>query len=84
MATQVQGIINGKYIELDREPNIPSGARVIIEIQSKPLSLVEKRRLVDQLCGSWASDPSLKAIFADIEAQRAITQPREVDFGATP
>jgi hypothetical protein len=36
----------------------------------KPLSLEEKLRLADKLCGSWSEDNSLKQIFTEIENQR--------------
>ncbi len=78
---QMQGIIRGKQIELEREAGFPSGLTVIVNIQPKPLTLEEKRRLVDSLCGAWADDSSLWPIFAEIERQRAITIPREVGRG---
>ena len=77
---QIQGIIRGKQIELEREVKLPSGSAVIVIIQPKPLALEEKRRLVDLLCGAWADDASLWPIFAEIEHQRTNATPREVDF----
>lgn len=44
------------------------------------MTLEEKRQMVDFLCGAWADDVSLKPIFAEIERQRTITMPREVNF----
>ncbi len=82
MATQLHGIIHGKRIELERETGLPAGSAVIVYIQPGPLPLEEKRRLVDVLCGAWAGDPSLAPIFTEIEQQRAMTTPREVNFHA--
>ena len=83
MSVQIQGVINGKQIELDHEVGLPYGLRVIVDIQANPLSLEEKRQQVDVLCGAWADDTSIDQIFADIEQQRAATTPREVDLHAS-
>ncbi len=79
---QLQGIISGKHIELFHETNLPDGLPVTVDIQSKPLSLEEKRRLVDKLCGSWSEDSSLMQIFTEIKNQRN-NKLREVDFDTT-
>jgi len=78
----MQGVITGKRIELEREPDLPSGSNVIVRIQPKLLTLEEKRQMVDLLCGTWAGDASLAPIFAEIEHRRTITAPREVGFNA--
>ena len=75
-----QGIINGKYIELDQEIRLPKGSIVEVEIKPKALTLEEKRKLVDSLCGSWAEDESIKSIFEEIEAKRNMSKLREVNF----
>ena len=72
MATQLHGVIHGKRIDLESETGLPSGSAVIVHIQPEPLSLEEKRRLAEALCGAWAGDPSLKPIFAEIEQQRVV------------
>ncbi|MCC6300961.1 MAG: hypothetical protein IT314_16865 [Anaerolineales bacterium] len=68
MALHLHGIIRGKQIELERETGIPSGSLV----EPGGLSLDEKRRLVDALCGVWASDNSIKTLFSEIEKSRAV------------
>jgi hypothetical protein len=83
MLVQIQGVIRGKQIELEHETGLPAGSVVIVEIQPKPLSLEEKRQLVDSLCGVWASDSSLPPTFKEIEQQRILTIPREINFDAT-
>jgi hypothetical protein len=82
MVAHLHGVIHGKRIELEEETGLPSGSAVIVDIQPKPLSLEEKQRLADALCGVWANDPSLKPIFDEIERQRALTTPRDVNFHA--
>jgi len=84
MVLQAQGTIRGRQIELDRETGLPAGSSVIVRIESVPLALEEKRSLADSLCGAWAGDASLEAIFAEIEQQRAATLPREVSFNVAP
>lgn len=80
MPAQLRGIINGKYIELDCEPGLPSGSVVIVNIQVKPPTLEEKRQMVDGLCGAWQDDSTLGPILAELEQQRLETAPREVSF----
>jgi len=82
MALQLQGIVKGKQIELERETGLPLGSAVVVRVEPKRLLLEEKKRLVDAVLGSWAGDNSLKTIFAEIEKLRAITPPREVNFDA--
>ena len=60
MLTQLQGVIRGKQIELERETGLPSGSVVFVRVEPKRLSLDEKKRLVDLLCGVWAGDAGLK------------------------
>ncbi len=78
MLTQVSGIINGKSIELEREIGLPSGSKVIVRIMPKRLALEEKRRLIRQLCGAWKNDLTLPLVFAEVDAARLNTLPREV------
>ena len=82
MSVQLQGVIHGKRIELERETELPAGSIVVVNIHLKLLNLEEKRQLVDLLCGTWADDTSLSAIFAEIEQRRAMTQPRTFSFHA--
>ena len=78
---QLQGVINGNNIKLFDEVNLPDGLQVFVDIRVKPLSLEEKRKLADKLCGSWAKDQSLKPIFDEIKKNRN-GKPREVNFDA--
>jgi len=80
MMMQVQGVVHGKQIELTRETGLPQGAVVMVNIQTLPLTIEQKRQLADSLCGVWQNDPSIPAVFAEIERQRAQAVPRKVDF----
>ncbi len=70
MSIQLQGVIKGKYIELEHDTGLPSGSNVVVQIQAKPLSLEEKQQIVDTLSGVWQTDRSLLPIFEEIEQQR--------------
>ncbi len=83
MFAQMQGIIKGARIELEHETALPYGAAVLVSIMPQPkleLTLEEKRRLTDSLCGTWAGDPSINTIFAEIEHHRTMSTSREVNF----
>jgi hypothetical protein len=76
---QIPGIVNGKSIELEHETGLPEGSQVIINILPVSLSLSEKLKRAESLCGTWAGDPSLDTIFAEIERQRNAAIAREID-----
>jgi len=79
---RTQGVITGRYIELLRETNFPDGLPVIVDIHPERLTLEERRRLIDKLCGSWAGDSSLSPIFTEIETDRHASGARKVNFDA--
>ena len=76
---QTQGVITGRYIELLYETGLPEGLLVTVDIRSDSFSLEEKRKMIDELCGSWSGDSSLEPIFVEIELGRR-SMPREVNF----
>ena len=48
--------------------------------QQKKRSLEEKRDIIESLCGSWADDKSIDAVFKEIDLQRHVYQGRKIDF----
>ena len=78
MSIRLQGIINGKNIELETEPDLPHGSVVLVDIQPKQLTLDEQRRMIDELGGAWKDDATIAPIFAEIERERAVSMSREV------
>jgi len=77
---QIQGIIMGKYIELLYKTDLPDGQVVTLSIKPEILSLEEKKRQIDKLCGSWEDDKSLETVFTEIKNNRLNSMPREVNF----
>ena len=49
---RAQGVILGKTIELLHKTDLPDGLHVIVNIYAESISLSEKRKMVDELCGS--------------------------------
>jgi hypothetical protein len=82
MNMQLQGILTGRYIELPHELDFPDGQHVTVDIRPETFSPEEKRRLIDELCGSWASDSTLTDIFSEIESERHDNGTRKVNFDA--
>lgn len=67
---RAQGVILGKTIELLHKTDLPDGLPVMVNICAESFSLSEKRKMVNELCGSWAGDSSFKSIFIEIENDR--------------
>ncbi len=67
-------------METNGLPVETNGLPVIVDIRPESFSLEEKRRLIDELCGSWAGDSSLNPIFTEIGRVRCDSRPREVNF----
>ena len=79
---KAQGIIIGRSIELLHETDFPDGLLVTVDIRLDSFSLEEKRRQVDELCGSWEGDSSLNPIFTEIGDGRRNSRLREANFDA--
>jgi len=71
MVVRAEGVLRGGNIEL-RTPvtELPEGSAVSVEMRPHELPLAEKRRLAQELAGSWAGDPSLEPIFDEINRRR--------------
>lgn len=80
MIQKLHGTINGKHIELEREPGLPAGTRVQVNIHAAPASSDDFRRTIDESCGAWADDDSIEAIFREILESRRHSRPRDVNF----
>lgn len=76
MSITLNGVVHGKRIDLEAEPQIPDGARVMVRIETRKLTADEKRRIIAATSGAWAGDPSIEPIFAELEKRRRETVPR--------
>jgi hypothetical protein len=85
MVVRTEGVLHGGSVEL-RAPvtELPEGSLVTVELRPRELPLTEKRRLVQELAGSWADDPSLGPIFEKIERKRQADRGRWVDLDDPP
>ena len=85
MYASFEGIVKGKQIDLDRDSGLTSGTRVEVMVRPKlALSLAERKRKIEALCGSCADDPTFAAAVAEIVRDRKKHMPREIEFDATP
>ena len=49
-------------------------------LRQRKKSLEEKKNIIESLCGSWADDKSIDAIFKEIDLQRHIYSGRKINF----
>ena len=49
-------------------------------LRQKRRSLEGKKDIIESLCGSWADDATIDAIFEEIDLQRHVYPGRKVDF----
>ncbi len=49
-------------------------------LRQRKKSLEEKKNIIESLCGSWADDKSIDAIFKEIDLQRHIYSGRKIIF----
>jgi hypothetical protein len=82
---RLKGVVRGRSIDLDGDIGIPDSTRVQVSVEVAATStLEEKRAIVDKVAGVWADDPSIEAIFKEIEAERRQSRPRPIDFDLDP
>lgn len=81
MHANVNGKIHGDRIDLDRILNeFPDGADVTVSVTAREMSIDEKHRVIDALCGSWRDDASIGPIFEEIARERAASAERSVNI----
>jgi len=81
MVVRAKGILRGNQIQLDQAlTGLPDGSPVTVLVSPREVSEADKLRLIDELCGSWADDPSLGPIFEEIAAQRNRSESRAVSL----
>jgi hypothetical protein len=86
---KVRGIKRGQNIEiLEQIHNIPDGTEIIIDLEfiesqitepQQPLTEAERLAKLNQLFGSWKSQPELTEVFTEIDQQRHAYQGRTIN-----
>lgn len=75
----VKSKIEKGCIPLPKKVRIQDGTKVLVKIEPI-LQKKDKLRILADLAGSWASDPSIIEIFDEIEKERHSDTGREVPF----
>jgi len=78
MITVKSKIENGS-IRLPKKVMLPDGTRVIVNI-APVLKTREKLKIISELCGAWADDPTILPIFRKIDHVRYSYFGSEVSF----
>jgi virulence-associated protein VagC len=71
-------IIKGS-IRLPKSVRLPEGTRVLVKIEPI-LKTKEKLKIVSELSGAWSNDPTIMAIFQELDQKRHEDIGREVSF----
>ena len=82
MILRLNGTIDGNRVELERDPGLPPGSRVIVELDTAPLSVEQRRKRIEESCGVWKDDEWIKVIFEEILDARRSSVPRDVNLDA--
>ncbi len=69
MMITVKSKVEKGYIRFPKRIDLPDGTRVIVRIEPI-LKTKEKLRIISELSGTWAEDPSIKPIFEELEQLR--------------
>jgi len=84
MFLNLTGKVEGRRIDLEQDPGLPSGSIVEVQIDQHELSLDERRKRVLETSGAWKYDPSLEFIFDELSQARLTVASRYVNFDAPP
>lgn len=79
---KLSGIVNGKKIELEGETGLPAGSHATVSVEEQKLSPDEIDQLIDRTAGAWKKYDEMDDIFWQIEHERTVYLPREIDFDA--
>ena len=77
MTITVKSKIEKGSIRFPKKIDLPDGTRVIVRIEPI-LKTKEKLKIINELSGTWAEDPSIKSIFKELEQMRHSDLGREV------
>lgn len=75
----VKSKIEKGSIRLPKKVGLPDGTRVIVNI-APVLKTKEKLKIILELSGAWADDPTILSVFRKIDHERHSYFGREVSF----
>jgi predicted DNA-binding antitoxin AbrB/MazE fold protein len=70
-------------IRLPKKVRLPDGTRVVVNI-APVLKTKEKLKIISELSGSWAADPTISSVFRKIDEERHNYFGREVKLEVWP
>jgi hypothetical protein len=76
----VKSKIEKGSIRLPKRVRLPDGTRVIVNI-APVFKTKERLKIISELSGAWADDPTIASVFRKIDQERHSYFGREVDFG---
>ena len=79
MTITVKSKIEKGSIRLPKKVGLPDGTRVLVKIEPI-LKRKEKLKVIFELSGGWADDPTIIPIFEEIDKERHNYFGREVNF----
>jgi len=79
MTITVKTKIEKGSIRLPKRAGLPDGTRVLVKIEPI-LKRKEKLKVISELSGGWADDPTIIPIFEEIDKERHNYFGREVNF----
>ena len=79
MMITVKSKIKKGSIRLPKSVRLPEGTRVLVKIEPI-LKTKEKLKIVSELFGAWSNDPTIMAIFQELDQKRHEDIGREVSF----
>lgn len=82
MILNLTGRVEGRRIELQQDPGLPSGSVVEVKIGGSELSLEERRRRLSATAAAWRFDPGLEFVFDELAQARMNPAPRYINFDA--
>jgi len=82
MILNLTGKVDGRRIDLQQDPGLPSGSVVDVQIDQHDLSLEERRRRILATGGAWKFDPALEFVFDELAQARMTIAARYVNFDA--
>jgi hypothetical protein len=75
------GVVRGRIIELDSDPQLPDGEKVTLEIRSPTLDQRRKESQLESLrraCGGWKDMPGIDEFLEETYAARRSDRPGQL------